>query len=67
MKLPFKKGTLLAIVEKDDGILEYFTQEVTAYAQRIEIPVKDTYYPNFYLKVYAIGSQDGNPLPVFKR
>jgi uncharacterized protein YfaS (alpha-2-macroglobulin family) len=55
------------VIEKDDGILDYFVRPLTSFAEKIDIPVKDSYYPNFYVKVYLIGSEDKNPLPIYKR
>jgi len=67
LKSPVNSGKMFVTVEKDDGILESFVQDVTSFGQLIELPVKASYYPNVYIKAYVIGSQSGNPLPIFKR
>lgn len=66
-KSPTNNGRLVAMVEKDDGILDYYAQPITSYAPRVAIPIKANYYPNFYTKIFLIGTQPNNPLPVYKR
>ena len=46
---------MLVTIEKDDGILDYYLQDITATTSRIEFPILDTYIPNVYVKVFAIG------------
>jgi uncharacterized protein YfaS (alpha-2-macroglobulin family) len=58
---------MLVTIEKDDGILDYFVQDVTSYGQQVELPIQASYYPNVYIKAYVIGNETGNPLPVYKR
>ncbi|MDD2486750.1 MAG: MG2 domain-containing protein [Candidatus Gracilibacteria bacterium] len=67
LKSPVKSGKAFITIEKDDGILDYFTQDIKSNGERILVPVKDSYYPNFYVKVYLIGKDSGNPLPIYKR
>ena len=67
LKSPVATGKALVVVEKDDGILDYFVHDLTSYADTLTIPVKATYYPNFYTKVFLLGAEDKNPLPVYKR
>ncbi len=67
LKSPVNHGKVLVTIEKDDGILDYFIHNVTSYGDKIDIPVKDTYYPNFYVRAFLIGYDPLNPLPVYKR
>ncbi|MDD2908711.1 MAG: MG2 domain-containing protein [Candidatus Gracilibacteria bacterium] len=67
LKSPVSSGKIFVSVEKDDGILDYFTQDIHSTGERIEIPIKDTYYPNIYVKVFLIGKSGANPLPIYKR
>lgn len=67
LKSPVKSGKMLVTIEKDDGILDYFTQDVTGYGQQIQLPIQASYYPNVYIKAYVIGNETGNPLPIYKR
>jgi uncharacterized protein YfaS (alpha-2-macroglobulin family) len=64
---PINTGTIFMTIEKDDGILEYTTLPLTGYATTISLPIKKEYYPNIYVKVFLIGSQANNPLPVYKK
>jgi hypothetical protein len=45
---------MLVTIEKDDGILDASVRDITSYGQLLEIPVKASYYPNVYVKVYLI-------------
>jgi len=47
--------------------LDYFTQDIKSTGERISVPIKDTYYPNFYVKAFLIGKSGTNPLPIYKR
>lgn len=67
LKSPVASGKIFVTIEKDDWILDYFTQEIRSVWDRISVPVKDTYYPNFYVKVFLIGQNEKNPLPIYKR
>lgn len=57
----------LILIEKDDWILDYFVHDIKSYGDKIEIPVKNTYYPNYYLRAFLIWQDSTNPLPVYKR
>lgn len=67
LQSPVNNGKLFISIEKDDWILDYFTQDITSSAPRIEIPIKKEYYPNFYVKVYLLWKEWNNPIPVYKR
>lgn len=67
LKSPVDNGKALLVLEKDDGILDYFIHDITSFGDKIEIPLTEKYYPNVYLKAFLIGSQKDNPLPVYKR
>lgn len=67
LKSPINRGKALFVIVKDEGILDYFVHDITSYGDKISIPVKNTYYPNFYIKVFLVGTQDKNPLPIYKR
>lgn len=67
LKSPVKTGKILVTVEKDDWILDYFTQDIKSTWERISIPVLENYYPNFYVKVFLIWKENKNPLPIYKR
>ena len=66
LKSPLDKATALFVVEKDNGILDYFVEAVSSFGQRFELPIKESYYPNIYVKAYLVGSQEQNPLPIYK-
>ncbi|MFA5917809.1 MAG: MG2 domain-containing protein [Candidatus Gracilibacteria bacterium] len=67
LKSPVNNGKALIIIEKDDGILDYFVQDIKSYGDRITIDVKNSYYPNYYVRAFLIGRESGNPLPIYKR
>lgn len=67
LKSPVSSGKLFVTVEKDNWILDYFTQDIKSTGERISVPIKDTYYPNFYVKVFLIWKSWSNPLPIYKR
>lgn len=67
IKSPINNGKALIVVEKDDGILDYFVHDIKSFWDKIELKLTDKHYPNVYLKAYLIGTQKDNPLPVFKR
>ncbi len=67
LKSPVDNGKALFVLEKDDGILDYFVHDITSFGDKIEIPLTEKYYPNIYIKAFLIGSQKDNPLPVYKR
>ena len=67
LKSPINSWKVLIAIEKDNDILDYFVHDLKSYSDRIFINVKNTYYPNYYLKAYLIWSQKNNPLPVYKR
>lgn len=67
LKSPVNNGKALVVVEKDDGILDYFIHPITSYGDKIELKINENHYPNVYLKVFLIGNQKDNPLPVYKR
>ncbi|MBW7954842.1 hypothetical protein H3C61_03440 [Candidatus Gracilibacteria bacterium] len=67
LKSPVNNGKALVIVEKDDGILDYFIHDIKSYGDEISLKLTDKHYPNVYLKVFLIGNQPNNPLPIFKR
>jgi len=46
---------MLVTIEKDDGILDSFVSDITGTTLRIEFPMLDTYIPNVYVKVFALG------------
>lgn len=67
LKSPVSSWKAFIAIEKDDWILDYKIQDINSTWERIEIPVKQSYYPNFYVKVFLIWKEWSNPLPVFKR
>ena len=67
LKSPVDNWKALFVIEKDDGILDYFIHEIKSNSDTISVPVKNTYYPNFYVKVFLLWTQKNNPLPVYKR
>lgn len=64
---PINTGIIFVSIEKDDGILDYFTMPLTDYATKLVLPIKKEFYPNIYIKAFLIGSQKDNPLPIYKR
>jgi hypothetical protein len=50
LKSPIALGSALIIVEKDDAILDYFIHDIKSYSDKINIEVKNTYYPNYYIR-----------------
>ncbi len=54
-------------IEKDDGILDSYVQDITDTTMRIEFPILDSHIPNVYVKVFAIGQNPGEKLPIYKR
>lgn len=67
LKSPINTGKALILIEKDDGILDYFIHDIKSYGDKIMIPVKSNYYPNFYVRAFLIWTEKGNNLPVYKR
>lgn len=67
LKTPIKSGKMLVTIEKDDGILDYYLQDITSTTSRIEFPVLDAYIPNVYVKVFAVGQNPWENLPIYKR
>lgn len=67
LKSPVSSGKMLVTVEKDDGILDAFVRDITSTTERIELPIKESYVPNFYVKVFLIGEDSATKLPVYKR
>jgi len=67
LKTPINSGKALIVIEKDNDILDYFVHDIKTYSDKIIIDVKNTYYPNYYVKAFLIWEQKGNPLPVYKR
>lgn len=66
LKSPVNNWKALILVEKDDWVIDYVVHSIKSYSDRISIPVKDSYYPNFYVKVFLIWNWK-NWLPVYKR
>lgn len=64
---PINTGMIFVAVEKDDGILSYFTLPLESYATKFSLKIDKEHYPNIYLRVFLIGKQEGNPLPIYKR
>jgi len=67
LKSPVSNGKMFVTIEKDDGVLDSFVRDITSTTPRIEIPIKESYVPNFYVKVFLIGQDTSAKLPVFKR
>lgn len=67
LKSPVNNWKALIIYEKDDWILDYYIHDIKSYWDKIITKISNEYYPNFYTKVLLIWSQDGNPLPIYKR
>ncbi len=67
LKSPVNNGKALFVIEKDDGILDYFIHDIQSYGDKIELKLEENHYPNVYLKAFLIGTQKDNPLPVYKR
>ena len=67
LKSPVSSGKMLITVEKDDGVLDSFVRDITSNTPRIELPIKESYVPNFYVKVFLIGQDAGAKLPTYKR
>ena len=67
LRSPVSSGKMLVTIEKDDGVLDSFVRDITSSTPRIEIPIKESYVPNFYVKVFLIGQDPGAKLPIYKR
>ncbi len=67
LKSPVNNWKALIIVEKDDWILDYFVHDIKSFWDRLEIDIKDTYYPNYYVRAFLIWKENWNTLPVYKR
>jgi len=55
LKTPITSGKMLVSIEKDDGILDAYIQDITATTNRIEFDIPESYIPNVYVKVFALG------------
>lgn len=67
LQSPVKSWKTLIMIEKDDWILDYFIHDIKSYWDKISIPVKETYYPNFYVKALLIWKNNNDQLPTYKR
>lgn len=67
LKSPVNNWKALIVLEKDDGILDYFIHNIKSYWDKIELKLSDKHYPNVYIKAFLIWSEKWNPLPVYKR
>ncbi len=67
LKTPLHSGKMLVSIEKDDGVLDSYVQDITDTTMRIEFPILDSHIPNVYVKVFAIGQNPGDTLPIYKR
>jgi len=67
LQSPIKTGKMFVSIEKDDAVLDTFVQDITSNAPVITLPIKESYLPNIYVKVFAIGKNPGDKLPTFKR
>ena len=67
LKTPIQSGKMLVSIEKDDGILDVYVQDITDTTSRIEFPILDSYIPNVYVKVFALGQNPLEKLPIYKR
>lgn len=67
LKSPVSSGKMLITIEKDDGVLDSFVRDLDSTTPRIEVPIKESYVPNFYVKVFLIGQDAGAKLPTYKR
>ena len=67
LKSPVTSGKMLVTIEKDDGILDSFVRDITSTSERIEFPIKESYIPNIYVKVFLIGQDASVKLPVYRR
>lgn len=67
LKTPIQSGKLFISIEKDDGIMDAYIQDFTGTTSRIELKVNEKYIPNVYVKVFVIGKNPGEILPVYKR
>ncbi len=67
LKSPVNNWKALLLIEKDDAILDYFIHDISSYSDKIDIKVKDNYYPNYYLRAFLIWTEKDNPLPIYKR
>lgn len=67
LKSPINNWKAIILVEKDDWILDYFIHDIKSYGDKITIDVKNTYYPNYYVRAFLIWEQPWNPLPIYKR
>ena len=66
LKSPINTGRMMVSIEKDNTVLSAYTQVISSYAPKIEVPILAEYLPNIYVRVYLIG-RDGKNLPVYKR
>lgn len=67
LKSPINTWKALIVIEKDNDILDYFIHDIKSYSDKISIDIKDTYYPNYYIKAFLVWSEENNPLPIYKR
>lgn len=67
LKSPVSSGKMLVTIEKDDGVLDSFVRDIVSTTERIEVPIKESYVPNIYVKVFLIGQDSATKLPVYKR
>lgn len=67
LKSPINNWKALIVVEKDNWILDYFIHDIKSYWDKITINVKDSYYPNYYVRAFLIWSEKWNDLPIYKR
>jgi hypothetical protein len=54
LKTPINSGKVLIVIERDNDILDYFVHNIKTYSDKIIINVKNTYYPNYYVKAFLI-------------
>lgn len=67
LKSPVNNWKALIIIEKDDWILDYFVHDIKSYWDRLAVRVKNTYYPNYYIRAFLIWRETWNELPIYKR
>jgi alpha-2-macroglobulin len=67
LKSPVNTWKALIVIVKDEGILDYMIHDISSYGDKITIPVKNSYYPNYYVKAFLVWTQEKNPLPIYKR
>jgi len=67
LRSPINTWAVLVMIQRDSTTLDQWVEPITQFGHQIKVPIKNTYWPNVYVKIALIGTDPELDYPIWRR